>query len=110
MKDEFSGRTYLEATIIEGLKFKTSFNFDLSNYNTLDYTNPKIGPALENGGGSSRLNSRTFSWTWNNIASYDKTIGDHHFNVLAGMEAYSYRYDELTASRTKMAQPICPNW
>ena len=24
---------------------------------------------------------------------------------LAGMEAYSYRYDELTASRTKMAQP-----
>ena len=51
MKDEFSGRTYLEATIIEGLKFKTSFNFDLINYNTLDYTNPKIGPALENGGG-----------------------------------------------------------
>ena len=108
MKDEFSGRTYLEATIIEGLKFKTSFNFDLINYNTLDYTNPKIGPALENGGGSSRLNSRTFSWTWNNIASYDKTIGDHHFNVLAGMEAYSYRYDELTASRTKMAQPDMP--
>lgn len=35
MKDEFSGRTYLEATIIEGLKFKTSFNFDLINYNTL---------------------------------------------------------------------------
>lgn len=41
MKDEFSGRTYLEATIIEGLKFKTSFNFDLINYNTLDYTNPE---------------------------------------------------------------------
>ena len=38
MKDEVSGRTFLEATIIEGLKFKTSFNFDLINYNTLDYT------------------------------------------------------------------------
>ena len=24
------------------------------------------------------------------------------------MEAYSYRYDELTASRTKMAQPDMP--
>ena len=36
MKDEVSGRTFLEATIIEGLKFKTSFNFDLINYNTLD--------------------------------------------------------------------------
>ena len=42
MKDEVSGRTFLEATIIEGLKFKTSFNFDLINYNTLDYTNPKL--------------------------------------------------------------------
>ena len=108
MKDEVSGRTFLEATIIEGLKFKTSFNFDLINYNTLDYTNPKLGPAKENGGGVSRMNTRTFSWTWNNIATYDKTIGEHHFNVLAGVEAYSYRYDELTASRSKMAQPDMP--
>ena len=108
MKDEISGRTFLEATIIEGLKFKTSFNFDLINYNTLDYTNPKIGPAKENGGSVSRMNTRTFSWTWNNIATYDKTIGEHHFNLLAGIEAYSYRYDELTASRSKMAQPDMP--
>ena len=108
MKDEVSGRTFLEATIIEGLKFKTSFNFDLINYNTLDYTNPKLGPAKENGGGVSRMNTRTFSWTWNNIVTYDKTIGEHHFNVLAGVEAYSYRYDELTASRSKMAQPDMP--
>lgn len=54
------------------------------------------------------MNTRTFSWTWNNIATYDKTIGEHHFNVLAGVEAYSYRYDELTASRSKMAQPDMP--
>ena len=51
MKDEVYGSTFLEATIIEGLKFKTSFNFDLINYNTLDYTNTKLGPAKENGGG-----------------------------------------------------------
>ena len=70
MKDEFSGRTYLEATIIEGLKFKTSFNFDLVNYNALDYTNPKIGPAVNTGGGASREYTRTFSWTWNNIVNH----------------------------------------
>ena len=39
MKDEFSGRTFLEVTFIEGLKFKTSFNFDLINYNSpVSYT------------------------------------------------------------------------
>lgn len=108
MKDEFSGRTFLEVTFIEGLKFKTSFNFDLINYNSLDYTNPKIGPAVNTGGGSSRENDRTFSWTWNNIFSYDKTLGDHHFNILAGQEAYSYRYDVLAASRTNMILPDFP--
>lgn len=108
MKDEFSGRTFLEVTFIEGLKFKTSFNFDLINYNSLDYSNPKIGPAVNTGGSSSRSNTRTFSWTWNNIVTYDKTIGEHHFNVLAGQEAYSYRYDVLQASRSNMALPDFP--
>ena len=108
MKDEFSGRTFLEVTFIPGLKFKTSFNFDLINYNSLDFTNSLIGPSVTTGGGSSRVNTRTFSWTWNNIVTYDKTIGEHHFNILAGQEAYSYRYDELTASRSKMAQPDMP--
>lgn len=32
MRDEFSGRTFLEVTFLEGLKFKTSFNFDLIDY------------------------------------------------------------------------------
>ena len=108
MRDEVSARTFLEVTFIEGLKFKTSFNFDLINFNSLDYTNPKIGPAVNTGGGSSRENDRTLSWTWNNIISYAKKIGDHHFNILAGQEAYSYRYDELTASRSKMAIPDYP--
>ncbi len=108
MKDEFSGRTFLEVTFIPGLKFKTSFNFDLINYNSLDFTNSLIGPSVTTGGGSSRVNTRTFSWTWNNIVTYDKAIGEHHFNILAGQEAYSYRYDELSASRTKMALPDMP--
>lgn len=108
MKDEFSGRTFLEVTFIEGLKFKTSFNFDLINYNSLDYTNPKIGPAVNTGGSASREYDRTFSWTWNNILTYDKTIGEHHFNILAGQEAYSYRYDVLQAARSNMAVPDMP--
>lgn len=108
MKDEVSARTFMEVTFIEGLKFKTSFNFDLVNFNSLDFQNSNIGDGAIYGGSTSRENDRTFSWTWNNIVTYDKTIGDHHFNILAGQEAYSYRYDELTASRSKMTLPNFP--
>ena len=40
--------------------------------------------------------------------TYDKTIGKHHFNILAGEEAYSYRYDVLQAARSNMAVPDMP--
>lgn len=108
LRDELSARTFLEVTFIKGLKFKTSFNFDLVNYNALNYTNPKIGPAVRTGGSSSRTNTRTLSWTWNNILTYEHDFGDHHINLLAGEEAYSYRYDYLYASRSKMALPDFP--
>lgn len=111
MKDEFSGRTYLEATIIEGLKFKTSFNFDLINYNTLDYTES------ENRSGSGKR--RWFQPAETHVLFHGHGTTSRRMikpsviitlMCLPEWKPYSYRYDELTASRTKMAQPICPNW
>ena len=43
MKDEVFGRTFLEATIIEGLKFKTSFNFRLDKLQYVGLYEPEIG-------------------------------------------------------------------
>ncbi len=107
MRDEVSARTFAEIAFpfLEGLKFKTSYNFDLINYNAWDYENPAIGPAALTGGSSSRTNTRTFSWTWNNLFTYDHTFGDHHITALLGQEAYSYRWDNLEAAREKMGVP-----
>lgn len=106
LRDELSTRAYAEFKLPFDLKFKTSFNFDLVNFNSWSYTNPAIGPAVDDGGGTTRENSRTFSWTWNNILTYDHTWNDtHHLNVLVGQEAYSYRYDYLTAQRNIMTVP-----
>ena len=103
MRDEFSGRTFLEVTFLEGLKFKTSFNFDLIDYNTLDYTNPKIGPAVNTGGGASREYTRTFSWTWNNIVTYDKTfLPDKRLTLTVTMCCRRHEATWLC--------PICRNW
>ncbi|MBB2147694.1 SusC/RagA family TonB-linked outer membrane protein [Pedobacter gandavensis] len=105
MKDNVSARTFLEATILPELKLKTTYSGDFQNYNSHYYTNPLLGDGKENGGSVSKSNSRTYSWTWNNIATYDKTIGDHHFNVLGGQELYKYNYRVISGSRQRFVLP-----
>lgn len=107
MRDEVSARTFAEISFpfLKGLKFKTSYNFDLINYNAWDYENPAIGPAALTGGSSARTNNRTFSWTLNNIFTYEHAFGDHHINVLLGQEAYAYRWDNVVAAREQMGVP-----
>lgn len=107
MRDEVSARTFAEISFpfFAGLKFKTSYNFDLVNYNAWDYVNPAIGPAAITGGDSQRVNNRTFSWTWNNLFTYEHAFGNHHLNFLLGQEAYSYRFDNLQAAREQMGMP-----
>lgn len=105
MKDNVSARTFLEATILPELKFKTTYSGDFQNYNSHYYTNPILGGGKETGGSVSKSNNRTYSWTWNNIATYDKSFGDHHLNVLGGQELYKYNYRVISGSRQRFALP-----
>ncbi|MCX2453992.1 TonB-dependent receptor [Pedobacter sp. PLR] len=105
MKDNVSARTFLEATILPELTFKTTYSGDFQNYNSHSYTNPLLGDGKETGGDVSKSNSRTYSWTWNNIATYDKSFGDHHLNVLGGQELYKYNYSVISGSRQRFVLP-----
>lgn len=106
LKDNVSARTFLEATIIPELKFKTTYSADFANINTHDYVNPLIGDGAETKGSVSKSNSRTYSWTWNNIFTYEKNLNeDHHLNLLAGQEIYKYNYRIISGSRERFVLP-----
>ncbi|WP_316748551.1 TonB-dependent receptor [Pedobacter gandavensis] len=105
MRDNVSARTFLEATILPELKLKTTYSGDFQNYNSHSYSNPLLGDGKENGGSVSKSNTRTYSWTWNNVATYDKTFGDHHLSVLAGQELYKYNYRVISGSRQRFVLP-----
>ncbi|MBO9730928.1 MAG: TonB-dependent receptor [Chitinophaga sp.] len=100
-RDDVSARVYGEATILPGLKFKTSYNADYTATNQHDYTNPTFGFDAEVGGTVEKNATRVFSWTFNNILTYDHTFNEkHHLNVLAGQETYKYTTTFMDGQRS----------
>ncbi|NIG56354.1 TonB-dependent receptor [Chitinophaga sp. Cy-1792] len=106
MRDDVSARTFGQATIWDALKFKTTFSVDYSQLMNHDYTNPTLGFDAPIGGTVDRGSFRTFSWTWNNIFTYEKTFNQiHHINLLAGQEAYKYNYTFIDGNRSGFSLP-----
>ena len=104
--DNVSARTFLEATILPVLKFKTTYSGDFSNVNSNSYSNPLVGEGAETKGSVSKSNRRVYSWTWNNIFTYDQTFNkDHHLNLLGGQEIYKYNNKSISGSRQNFALP-----
>lgn len=104
-RDIFTMRSYADFKLMEGLNFKVSMSTDFYNYSALTHQNQKYGDAQNFQGRSTRTGTRTFSYTANELVTYDKTFGDHHINVLAGHENYKYRYNYLSATRTGFPFP-----
>jgi TonB-linked SusC/RagA family outer membrane protein len=85
--------SFLEATIIDGLKVKTNFGVNYSNFNG-SYFQPEDDRANQQYPGSIVANAfyhqntnNTFEWVWENTISYDKTFGLHQINFVGGMSA-----------------------
>ena len=97
--DNASARTYFEITFLPGLKWRTNFNFDYYLYSYDGYTNSDYGFAAGYGGEAYKQNDKNFSWTLNNLLTYEKTIGDHSFNILVGQEAYYRQFKSLQAAK-----------
>lgn len=103
--DNLSGRAYvtlgdLKDGPLQGLSFRTNFGFDLVNAAEMQYQNPYNGNAVAMKGLAGIEHGRTFSYTWNQMGSYQRTFGQHEIDVLAGHEFYLYHYDYLFAQRS----------
>ena len=102
--ENVSTRTFVEATIIKGLKVKTSFNLDYINGNSHNYTNPTVGEDAAIGGTVNKSSSRFVAFTFNNIVTYDLDWkSGHHASFLAGQEYYDLNSTGLSGSRQKFA-------
>jgi TonB-linked SusC/RagA family outer membrane protein len=93
---------YLEVDIISGLKAKTLFGTEYGTYNGRDITikNPEFSEAIT----VDRLShdyQYWLQWNWQNILTYNTTINNvHKINVMAGTEAVSNLWKQITAGRS----------
>ena len=98
--DNLSGRTFVEFGglkdgVLSGLKLAVNFGFDLVSSKAKTYYNPYCGNAVSKNGLAEIEDGRTFSYTFNQLLTWDRKFGDFHIDLLAGHEAYAYDYQYL---------------
>ena len=82
-------RSFVEFTLLEGLKFRANAAYDLQNRSTKYYQNKEVGDAI--GTAALSIESyKTSGLTLNQILSYQKSFGLHNLSVDLGHESFEY--------------------
>lgn len=105
--DKLFGNVYIEAQIIDGLKFRSSFGVDLS-YNSTNSFIPVYDLATNSSNTASEADQglyRNFTWTWDNTITYQQTFGDHSFDFLLGASAQEYNGFNVSGSKQDLIIP-----
>jgi len=97
-KDNLSTRSFAEITFVKGLKLRSGISTDFQEDNGLNYQSATLTSSAGYGGWAGRSAIRNFSYTVNNILTYEHAWDKHHFNVLAGQENYKLKYNNVYTS------------
>ena len=113
-RNSLSARSYItfgtvrEEARLYGLKLTMNFGTDYTDYQRTLVYDKEHGNAAQQGGRLSKTNTRTLSYTFNQLLTYDRTFGDHSLNLLAGHEYYRYKYNYALGEKTGIVGGIPP--
>ncbi|MFA8433756.1 MAG: SusC/RagA family TonB-linked outer membrane protein [Marinifilaceae bacterium] len=89
--------------LVEGLEFRTDESIDFYTVDDFQFYNPFHGNGPSVNGRGYAFGTWNTYWTTSNKLTFDKTINDHHFNVLVGFEASENRERVVEAQATQYA-------
>ena len=100
-KTNFRVNTYLEATLIKGLTFKTELSADY-NFNNYYYYQPdyQFGVKTNDVRTGRWTKSNSKYWSWRNILTYANTFGKHNMNIMVGQEMSHNHWENQVGSTT----------
>jgi TonB-linked SusC/RagA family outer membrane protein len=107
-----TGIAYAELDLFKGLNLRSQYSAD---YNQLDaniFWNPFYGDGTTSGGLSYRAVTLLYAQNFTNTLNFDRTFGEHHINVVGGMESFKQRSEVTSAQRTGFifSSPIQPSY
>lgn len=103
--DNVSGRSFVEIGglkegILQGLKLSVNYGFDYIMSKRKTYYNPNFGNGKTTKGYLGIRDDRTFSYTFNQLLTWNRTFGLHNIDFLAGHELYKYNKQRLSGAKT----------
>ncbi len=94
---------FLEYDILQGLKFRSALSANVSNnsYNFYRFKNQGYGYNQDLATSTATASTgNKLNWLWENTATYDFSVNEHDFNLLAGYTSQNERteFQSVTAS------------
>ena len=89
-----------------GLKFTTNLGVDFVDYARTVSNNKYHGNAASQGGSIYKYATRTLSYTFNQLLTYNRKAGEHSIDLLAGHEYYRYSYNYAVQGKSGIVDGI----
>ncbi|MEH6307958.1 TonB-dependent receptor [Olivibacter sp. CPCC 100613] len=106
------GNVYGEYKIWDGLKFKTRADFDIGAQTQQLYVSSTSGGGLfvaPPQRATGQYNTETYySWLNENVFTYNKVVGEHSFDLLAGYTTQKYRQENSAINKTDFPNDQIP--
>ena len=94
------GNVFAEITPIKGLTLRTQYGADYMKIEDRNFFAATTVEGVEQNGTAENYSIRSRQYTWTNTANYNFSLGNHHFDVLAGVESYSKTFDQWGAEKS----------
>ena len=101
----FSGKAFGVIDIVEGLRARITFGYDIDDTKYRRLYNAYYGQFAAEKGLVSMAADRTVGMTHQYLLTYAKTFGLHNFDVMAGYEQYNNKIENFSGSKKKLYNP-----
>ena len=98
--------SYLELSLAKGLKFRSSFTFDILNEYAFSSLSPIHGDGFGSVGSATNTSQNIWRWVLQNYVNYNKSFGKHNIYLTAGQEAQKDQSRFVQGSLQQISDPF----
>lgn len=98
--------SYLELSLVKGLKFRTTFTFDVLNEYAFSSLSPLHGDGFGSVGSVTNTSQNIWRWVVQNYLNYNKSWGKHSLFLTVGQEAQRDQSRFVQGSLQQISDPF----